>query len=229
VSGIDVSHWQEKIAWSKVHGAGYRFAFAKATEGTDIVDAWFSYNWSEMKKAGMIRGAYGWIVPGGGAAQADYYLSHVKFEKGDLPPAVDVEEGGVHASMVGDWVDRVKEKTGRTPIVYTAGWTWNGKSHTDRFIENPLWVADYVDPCPVLPHPWKTWSFWQFPGDSVPGIDHHRVDHDRFDGSLADLEAFAGSPGSTPDDSGVGASARTVATVLNLDDLPEVFAVKPDG
>jgi len=33
VNGIDDSHWQGSINWNKVYGAGYRFAFCKASQG----------------------------------------------------------------------------------------------------------------------------------------------------------------------------------------------------
>jgi len=41
VNGIDVSHWQGNIDWSKVYNSGYRFAFAKATEGVGFTDSNF--------------------------------------------------------------------------------------------------------------------------------------------------------------------------------------------
>src|SRR4051812_17577721 len=36
--GVDVSHWQGTINWATVAGAGIKFAFCKATEGTTYVD-----------------------------------------------------------------------------------------------------------------------------------------------------------------------------------------------
>ena len=36
--GIDVSHWQGRIAWHKVRNSGIRFAIAKATDGLRGVD-----------------------------------------------------------------------------------------------------------------------------------------------------------------------------------------------
>ncbi len=228
VKGLDVSHWQDSIDWKKVRGAGYRFAFAKATQGTDILDGYFDENWSHMKKEGLIRGAYHYIVPGSGAAQADYFLKHVSYAKGDLPPVVDVEAGGVKPDMVADWVTRVKEKTGRTPVVYTSNGAWNSKHHTDAFKAYPLWIAYWVDvECPELPHPWKAWSFFQYIGPTVPGIGN-KPDHDVFNGSLAELEAFAGA-GAPSSDEGVGASAHGAAVAINDHHLPELFAVANDG
>jgi len=38
LEGIDVSHWQGTITWSKVAAAGKKFAIIKASEDTDFVD-----------------------------------------------------------------------------------------------------------------------------------------------------------------------------------------------
>lgn len=56
--GIDVSHWQGIIDWKKVRGAGYSFAFLKATEGSRIVDDRFRANAQDAKNAGLLVGAY---------------------------------------------------------------------------------------------------------------------------------------------------------------------------
>ena len=42
--GLDVSTWNGTINWTKVAGAGYTFAFGKATEGTSFADKTSSKN-----------------------------------------------------------------------------------------------------------------------------------------------------------------------------------------
>jgi GH25 family lysozyme M1 (1,4-beta-N-acetylmuramidase) len=69
--------------------------------------------------------------------------------------------------------------------------------------ECALWMADYrggEDPPetwhPFVPLPWTRATFVQTSGDkssSVAGINGH-VDHDYFDGSEEDLNAFLGAP-----------------------------------
>src|SRR5437763_14920808 len=57
--GPDVSTFQgEAIDWRAVKAAGASFAFCKATEGTGLVDSTFRRNWSAIKDAGLLRGAY---------------------------------------------------------------------------------------------------------------------------------------------------------------------------
>jgi hypothetical protein len=49
--GVDVSQFQGTIDWSMVHGAGYDFAFIRATSGTTLADAQFATNWSNAARA----------------------------------------------------------------------------------------------------------------------------------------------------------------------------------
>jgi lysozyme len=58
IHGIDVSKWQGKIDWASVGAAGTQFAFIKATEGGDHLDARFIENWQGAKRAGIPRSAY---------------------------------------------------------------------------------------------------------------------------------------------------------------------------
>src|SRR5689334_20590156 len=71
VEGVDVSDFQGAINWSSARGAGIRFAFVKATQGTYNTQSHFAGNWSGMKSAGVIRGAYHFFDPTqDGVAQA---------------------------------------------------------------------------------------------------------------------------------------------------------------
>src|SRR5208282_4111715 len=74
--GVDVSHFNLSITWANVKAAGIVFAYAEATDGNSYVDPYFSSNWSGMKAAGVVRGAYAVFEPNvNGAAQADYFMS----------------------------------------------------------------------------------------------------------------------------------------------------------
>ncbi|HZQ46068.1 MAG TPA: GH25 family lysozyme, partial [Verrucomicrobiae bacterium] len=61
--GVDVSHYQGSINWSSVKGAGYSFAWAKATEGTYGEDDTFVNNENNGKGAGVYIGAYHFARP----------------------------------------------------------------------------------------------------------------------------------------------------------------------
>ena len=53
--GIDISHWQGTINWTKVAAAGKRFAFMKASESTDFVDNTYTTNRAAGARRGPLR------------------------------------------------------------------------------------------------------------------------------------------------------------------------------
>jgi lysozyme len=58
VRGIDVSHHNGQIDWDRVAAQGIRFAYIKASEGNDLRDPLFEYNWTEVRRVGLIPGAF---------------------------------------------------------------------------------------------------------------------------------------------------------------------------
>src|SRR5215217_2400367 len=129
IHGIDVSYYQGKIDWKQVKAmkeddVKIDFAFIKATEGLFKVDPYFQRNWREAPKAGVVCGAYHFFRPQkSGEWQAKFFLQTVKFETGDLPPVVDIEElDGVPASKMRaeliEFLNHVEKKTGVKPILY---------------------------------------------------------------------------------------------------------------
>jgi lysozyme len=211
VEGVDVSKYEGDIDWNAVKQSGRAFAFIRVSDGLTHYDAYFDTNWSNAQTAGVYRGAYQFFRPNEDAtAQADLLLSHGG-GNGEIPPVLDVEvsDGAAGATIragVNKWSNHIQQATGRTPIIYTAPGFWasvGGGHETDT-----LWVANWGVSCPSMPSSWTHWSFWQYSDHgSVPGISGG-VDINRFNGSLADLAAFAGaSPGGGGDagvDSGGG-------------------------
>lgn len=173
--GIDVSHYQGEIDWSKVAASGMRFAFIKATDGTEDVDPHFSQNWAGAKNAGIVRGAYHFFRPGLDARlQAEHLQRVVVMDDLALPPALDVEvTDGVNSSVLQEalkgWLEAVQAAFGCTPIIYTDPSFW--KQHVAGGVETyPLWLACYSDE-PEVPAPWRNWTFWQYTdAGSVSGI-----------------------------------------------------------
>jgi GH25 family lysozyme M1 (1,4-beta-N-acetylmuramidase) len=206
--GIDVSYYQGTINWSRVAGAGYKFAFIRVSDGTTFHDPKFASYWTGAKTAGLVRGAYQFFRPAQSAtAQADLMIAAVgTLGPGDLPPVIDVEvtqglSAATIAARIRTWVDRVKAATGVDPIVYTGKYFWRDDvGGATTFVDNPLWIAQYTTQCPDLPAPWGSWAFWQYSESGhVAGISGG-VDMDRFNGSFADLQALAGgmSSGNPP-------------------------------
>jgi len=191
IHGIDVSSYQGKIDWKKVKAmkedsVHVTFAFIKATEGISSVDAYFQRNWREAPKAGIVCGAYHYFIPRkSGLWQARFFLQTVKFEEGDLPPVVDVEDlsGQSPEKMrreLQDFLQFVERKTKVKPIIYS-GLTFykdNLKGHFDGY---PLWIAHYYQ-LDLKAGAKTKWHFWQHSDKArINGINHV-VDFNAFKG-----------------------------------------------
>ncbi len=199
--GLDVSHYQGTIDWATVARQGFRFAFAKATEGTTWTDPEFAANWAGMQAAGLLRGAYHYYDPGSDpAGQADHFLATVwpnggQLAPGDLPPVLDIEDMGSQTGVeivqgIEAWLSRVRQATQCSPILYTNRTFWN-ELGSAQFGAYPLWIAEYGVATPVLPAGWQQWRLWQYSETgSVAGITGD-VDLDAFQGSPEDLARLA--------------------------------------
>ena len=145
VQGIDVSVWQGGINWGSVKDAGVKYAYARATNGTKIIDSTFDKNWAGMKNNGILRGAYQFFRPGQDAvAQANLILQRMgPLGPTELPPMIDVEEAdwqpkSVVAKKVGQWLDVVEAATGTKPLIYTGTWFWDPQVGSNAYGGYPL-------------------------------------------------------------------------------------------
>lgn len=217
-TGIDVSAWQTFNAsnWSAMYGAGVRFAYVKATEGTGYVSSQFQEQYNDSYNSGMFHGAYHFANPNAssGAAQANYFADHGGGWTPDgrtLPPAIDLESeagnsppcyGLSQAAMVSwilDFSNTMMQRTGRLPAIYSnPSWWSTCTGNTSALAANPLFIARWVsDPSGgpgSLPGGWNTFALWQWTdAGSVPNYSGSMVsvDMDYFNGSLADMTTFA--------------------------------------
>ena len=204
VQGVDVSVFQGTVDWTQVKGAGIDFAIARISDGSDL-DTQFATNWSGMKTAGLIRGAYQYFEPGQDpTTQANIVIAAVGvLGAGDLPVTADMEiSGGESAATIvanlQTWSAAVTAGTGKTPMVYTAEGYWDSSvGGSAAFGAEPLWVANWNVTCPTLPTGWSAWDFWQWSDmGTVAGVTG-MVDLDEYNGTLAELQTFAGGASSS--------------------------------
>lgn len=198
IHGIDVSRYQNLIQWEgvkemNVEGIRINFAFIKATEGQGLTDKYFKYNWKNSKKQKITRGAYHFFLPSQDPAkQAQYFISRVKLEVGDLPPVLDVEQASilpvnVFRAKIKEWLEIVEAHYKVKPIIYTNAEFYK-KYMGPEFNEYPLWVAHYYE----KEHPRinREWSFWQHNDrGTINGIDA-RVDFNVFNGDSVVFQAL---------------------------------------
>jgi GH25 family lysozyme M1 (1,4-beta-N-acetylmuramidase) len=196
--GIDVSGHEGTVDWDAVKNAGVSFAFIKATEGRTFVDDTFARNWSEMKRVGILRGAYHFFLPDRSAdEQAKNFLETVKFGSGDLFPVLDIEVSrGINASAIikemKRWLELVESAVSHKPIIYTFPNFWSETlGNPVGFSQYPLWIAHFTTaPRPIVPGDWNNHTFWQYTeSGTVRGV-RTPVDRNRFNGSPTELVNF---------------------------------------
>ena len=217
--GIDVSHYNGAIDWTQVATASYRFVYAKATEGSTLIDPTYSINRAGGKGFGLRVGAYHFGRPAGATdparianatAQADFFLTVVQPQPGELPPALDLEtKGGLSAAALqtwtNAWLDEIAARTGVSAVVYSSPNFWKtalGDTQTVAGDGHKLWVAHWTtNGSPLVPGTnWGGfgWTFWQWSDCSkVPGFAHC-VDGDRYHGPDPSPAAIARYPTGAP-------------------------------
>ncbi len=202
VLGVDVYSGNGTINWNLVHGAGYTFAYAKATEGIGYTDSQYLNYAVNGVNAGMKMGAYHFARPdlnpsnAGAIAEANSFLSVASpyITTCELPPALDLEGSYLTTSFtsaqltswVQNWMNTVQSATGVTPVIYIGASTVSFLNSSLNVY--PLW-RDELTSSPSAPTTlgvWTTWAINQYSWTgTVPGIA----------GSVTDLNVFNGSPG----------------------------------
>jgi GH25 family lysozyme M1 (1,4-beta-N-acetylmuramidase) len=179
VTGIDVSNNNGSINWEKVKKAGYKFAYIKASEGTNFKDTLFVSNVQKAKEAGIKTGAYHFARPSGsvedGKEEADHFITMMNKAQTDLIPALDLEATKLNMDQTAEWVEtfisHVKKSTGKNVIIYTGLWFMDRYPGLSKKLSKyPLWVSYYKESAPP-DNGWDNWTIWQYTskGD-VPGI-----------------------------------------------------------
>lgn len=174
IHGIDISHHQIRINWSKVDKK-YKFVLIKATEGKDFLDKDFSYNWNKAQLNGFKVGAYHFFsMRSSGIRQAQYYISKVPKVNDSFPPIIDVEVSSKYKkeeviSELKNMIERLEKYYGKKVIIYV-----DYKSYKN-FIENelkdnPIWIRD-IRFYPNIKEE-NRWIIWQYSNRGrVQGID----------------------------------------------------------
>lgn len=169
VYGIDVSHhqgiinWEEIVLESNAKGEVNRnntgdylqpvlFAIIKSSEGKDIKDDRFDFNFSEAKRCGIIRGAYHFFTSSStGEEQANNYIACTELKKGDFPPILDIENNSgignddfrkvINEAKV--WLDVVENHYGVRPIIYTTKNIYDTFIASDvKLVKYKMWIAN---------------------------------------------------------------------------------------
>ena len=197
IFGIDVSHYtMPNIPLQALRQSKITFLYAKATQGVSHYDGKFSFFWNALDELPLgekvHRGAYHFLTADDDAtAQAYTFLNFLAAKGGlrstDMPPVLDLEwdkteshpdrwkdhDPGKIIEKALTWLRIVKEKTGRTPLLYTAQAWWRERGIPEKELFDQLslsqykiWIADYSPSSravevPTVPTdaPWILWQF----------------------------------------------------------------------
>jgi hypothetical protein len=161
-------------------------------------------------------------------------------EPGDML-VLDFEEGpGPLGEWALRWCQRVEQRTGVIPLLYTGKWfsVPHGFGDVPELARFPLWLAAYTGEMPDPPAPWQTIAFWQHTDEaSVPGVAGP-CDRNLFNGPADHLKLY-GKPGAegpivgVPEQAGdeLGALRNLVGVAYHDDGtiIPALIAAKESG
>lgn len=174
------------------------FVYIKATEGTTIHNRFFASDYKDARRHNIPVGAYHFFRTNvSGRMQANYFLSQGRFNRGDLPPVLDIEPTDRQIAKMGGaetmfkeiraWISVVQAKTGTRPILYV----------NQRFVKN------YLDDAPDLKRDYLVWiarygiykpdvhlAIWQLSADGLVMGIRSEVDINVFNGYQGQWDEF---------------------------------------
>lgn len=249
ISGIDVSshdHARGKtLDWVAEAANGLDFAYVKATEGFTYVNPYYGSDYASAKRAGIYTGAYAYGRPdlGDPIGQADHFVDTMQWAQDGLtlPPFLDMEwpYGGLKlpacyrlapeemVAWMHSFLQRVEERIGVAPIIYTNVNWWNPCTNKDSsFAGYGLDISSCKGSPPSVPGWGANWTFWQYDiPDCGRGISR---DYDVFHGNRDQLAALAGR---TPEarTGSVTGDRRADAVTVSFGTLDSVVNAGFDG
>ena len=151
--GIDVSNWQGYIDYGEVRNAGIEVVYIKASQGTNIKDAYFDINYENAKANGLRVGFYHYLTATNteeAQEEANFFVSVISGKTLDCKLVLDYESfGGVGREEINNiartFMQRVEELTNKEVILYSD--LSNARSTFDTSLaeDYDLWIAYYED------------------------------------------------------------------------------------
>ncbi len=187
----DISHWVEVPNFRALDPMAW-LILTKATEGTAYLDPTYAIYSKEIRAAGIRLGAYHFMRPGDELSQADWFCEVVRDNglNGDEVLALDLEVGGINLEQCKRFMDRVQQKTGIRPILYSTQLQIESLYPTPNtppaWLENEwLWIAEYTEPASnneippyIVPKGCSASriALWQYSDKGVIGGTQNNVD-----------------------------------------------------
>lgn len=151
--GIDVSNWQGYINYEEVRNSGIEVVYIKASQGTNIKDAYFDINYENAKANELKVGFYHFLTATNteqAEQEANFFVSVISGKTPDCKLVLDYETfGGVGRKEINNiaraFMQRVEELTNKEVIIYSD--LSNAQSTFDQSLaeDYQLWIAYYGD------------------------------------------------------------------------------------
>ena len=229
MNGLDLSSYQTALNAGKIDAD---FIIVKATEGLSYINPVGDQHYQQAKAAGKLLGVYHFMTNDDPQAQADFFVDSIGGYIGEAILILDFEASGLELGSTGakKFLDRVKERTGVSPLIYMSKAVVNQMDWTAVAPDYALWAAQYANYTPTgyLSDPWTDNSGWGAWGQ--PAIYQYSASGrlNGYDGDLdldiAYMDAvawqkFAGKNTSNPDiPSGPTPTPKVPDQVLNVGD-----------
>ena len=176
--GVDVSHHQGNIDWSKVKAAGYDFAILRigyrgyGQTGSLNADKMFESYYSDAKAAGLKVGIYFFaqaINEAEAKEEGEFVLNILDDRELDLPVVYDPEsildDDARTDDVTGEQFTKNTQvfcksiaEAGYQPMIY-ANMLWEAfELDLSQLLEYPVWYADY-EPIPQTPYAFRCWQY----------------------------------------------------------------------
>ena len=198
---LRITHLGRRIGQERIEGnVSYpvTFVYIKSTQGTSIVSRYYAADYQNARRHQLRAGAYHFFsTTVSGREQARHYLLNTQFNKGDMPPMLDIEPSDRQIEQMGggarmweearQWLQAVEKATGCRPIIYCSQNFAKTYLPFAPDIERDylFWIARYGEFKPDL-----HMHLWQSSCDGrVEGIRGH-VDLNVFNGYRQHWEDF---------------------------------------
>ena len=151
--GIDVSNWQGHINYEEVKNSGIQVVYIKASQGTNIKDAYFDINYENAKANGLYVGFYHYLTATNieeAREEANFFVSVISGKIPDCKLVLDYEIfGGVGKEEINNiartFMERVEELTNKEVILYSDLSNARDTFDTSLAEDYELWIAYYED------------------------------------------------------------------------------------
>ena len=151
--GIDVSNWQGYIDYRSVRESGIEVVYIKASQGTNIKDAYFEINYENAKTNGLKVGFYHFLTATNteeAEQEARFFASVISGKTPDCKLVMDYETfGGVGVEESNEiaqvFLETTRRLTNKDIIIYSDLSNSQSRFSSELAENYELWLAYYGD------------------------------------------------------------------------------------